>query len=318
VRLIRGAGGESLIGIGAVMDTVTPGGEQPFPGLGDTPVSGIVLRMLVGAQLRRYREAAGVSPEQAGSAIRGSRSKISRMETGSVRFKIRDVADLLILYGVADEQARSGLLSLARQSARPDWWARYGDVLPGWFEPYLGMESAAAVIRSFDIQFVHCLFQAEDYARAVTRLSHQAGSQGETEDRVALRLKRQGLLTRHDPPRIWSVMDESVLRRPVGGPDVMRAQFRHLIEVAAMPHVTIQVLPFARSGHAGESGSFSILRFGERNLPDMVYIEHLTSAVYLEQRPAVEHYLGVVDLLCGQALTPDASMCLIEQAASET
>ena len=300
------------------MDSVTAADRQPFPGQGDTPVNGIVLRMLVGAQLRRSREAAGVTPEQAGVAIRGSRSKISRMETGSVRFKIRDVADLLALYGVDDEQVRSGLLSLARQSGGPDWWARYGDVLPGWFEPYLGLESAAVTIRSFDIQFVHSLLQAEDYARAVIRLGHEADSPGEVEDRVALRLKRQDLLTRQDPPRIWSVMDESVLRRPVGGPDVMRAQLRRLLEVAEMPHVTVQVVPFARSGHAGESGSFSILRFGDQDLPDVVYIEHLTSAVYLEERPGVEHYLGVMDRLSGQALTPAATMGLIGQAARAT
>jgi hypothetical protein len=300
------------------MDTVTPGGEQPLPGLEDTQVDAIVLRMLLGAQLRRLREAANVTPERAGTAIRGSRSKISRMETGRVGFKIRDVTDLLDLYGVTDQQVRSGLLSVAHQSGKPDWWAKYGDVLPDWFEPYLGLESAAATIRSFDIQFVHSLFQAEDYARAVIRLGYQADSFGEIENRVALRLKRQDLLTRQEPPRIWSVMDESVLRRPVGGPDVMRTQLDHLIEVAAMPHVTIQVVPFARSGHAGESGSFAILRFGERDLPDVVYLEHPTCAIYLEQRQDVEHYLGMMDRLSGQALTPDATRCLIEQAARET
>jgi transcriptional regulator with XRE-family HTH domain len=300
------------------MDTGTPGGEQPFPGPADTPVNGIVLRMLLGTQLRRFREAAGVTPEQAGAAIRGSRSKISRLETGRVGLKIRDVTDLLTLYGVADEQVRSGFIDLARQSGKPDWWARYGDVLPDWFEPYLGLESAATVIRSFDIQFVPSLFQAEDYARAVTRLGHQADSPGATEDRVALRLKRQDLLTRQGPPRIWSVMDEAVLQRPVGGPGVLRAQLQRLIEVAGMPHVTLQVVPFARSGHAGESGPFSILRFGERDLPDVVYIEHLTSAIYLEQRPDVEHYLGVMDRLTGQALTPADTRRLIEQAERET
>jgi transcriptional regulator with XRE-family HTH domain len=300
------------------MDTVTPGGDQPFPGLGDPPVDGIVLRMLLGTQLRRLREAAGVTPEKAGAAIRGSRSKISRMETGRVRFKTRDVTDLLTLYGVKDELVRSRFASLARQSGRPDWWARYGDVLPDWFEPYLGLESAATTMRSFDIQFVPSLFQAEDYARAVIRLGHQADSPSVIEDRVAVRLKRQDLLARQDPPRIWSVMDESVLRRPIGGPQAMRAQLHRLTEVGQMPHVTIQVTPFARSGHAGESGSFTLLRFAEPDLPDVAYIEHLTSAIYVEQRPDVEHYLGVMDRLSGHALTPAASMSLIEQAARET
>jgi len=207
---------------------------------------------------------------------------------------------------------------LAHQSGRPDWWARYGDILPDWFETYLGLESAATATRSFDIQFVSTLFQTEDYARAVTRLSHQSVPPAEIEDRVALRLRRQDLLTRTDPPRIWSVMDESVLHRPAGGPAVMRVQLHRLLEVAKMPHVTIQVVPFARSGHAGESGSFTILRFGERDLPDVVYLEHLTSAIYLEQRPDVEHYLEVMDRLSGVALTPAATTHLIEQAARDT
>jgi len=300
------------------MDIVTPGGEQPFPGLGGAPVDGIVLRMLLGTQLRRFREAAGVTPEKAGAAIRGSRSKISRMETGRVRFKIRDVTDLLTLYGVTDDLVQSRFTSLARQSGKPDWWARYGDVLPDWFEPYLGLESVATTMRTFDIQFVPSLLQTEDYARAVIWLGHQADSAGEIDDRVAVRLKRQDLLARQDPPRIWSVVDESVLRRPIGGPKAMRAQLHRLIEVARLPHMTIQVMPFARSGHAGESGSFTLLRFAESDLPDVVYIEHLTSAIYLEQRPDVEHYLGVMDRLSGLALTPAASMSLLEQAARET
>jgi transcriptional regulator with XRE-family HTH domain len=300
------------------MNTVLPGGEQPFPGLGDAPVDAIVLRMLLGSQLRRLRESAGVTPDEAGRLIRGSRSKISRMETGRVRFKMRDVTDLLTLYGVTDEQAHSEFLALARQSGQPDWWAKYGDVLPDWFETYLGLESAAATIRTFDIQFVHSLFQTEDYARAVTRLGYQAAKPAEIDDRVAVRLKRQDLLARPGSPRMWSVMDESVLRRPIGGPAVMRAQFLRLLEVARMPHVTVQVVPFDRSGHAGECGSFAILRFQERALPDVVYIEQLTSAIYLEQRPDVEHYLEVMDRLSGAALTPAATIGLIEQIAQET
>jgi hypothetical protein len=298
------------------MDTVTPEGEQSFSGLGDSPVDPIVLRMLLGAQLRRFREGASVTPERAGAAIRGSRSKISRMETGRVGFKMRDVSDLLVLYGVTDEQVRSSLLSRALQSNKPDWWAKYGDILPDWFESYLGLESAATTIRCFDIQFVHSLFQTRDYARAVLRLGYEADSPGEIEDRVALRLRRQDLLTRQGP-RIWSVLDESVLLRPVGGTDVMRDQLRHLIEVATLPHITIQVMPFARSGHAGESGSFSILRFGEQDLPDVVYIENLTSAIYLDQRPDVEHFLGVMDRLSARAMTPAATRHLLEQAARE-
>ena len=300
------------------MNTGVPGGEQPDPGTDDTSAGGVILRMLLGAQLRRLREAADVTPEQAGYQIRASRSKISRMETGQVGFKTRDITDLLALYGVTDEQVQSRFLHLAHQSSRPDWWAKYGDILPGWFENYLGLESVSSTIRTFEIQFVHGLFQTEDYARAVTRLGHQAAPAAEIERRVGLRVKRQDLLTRANPPRIWSVMDEAVLRRPVGGPAVRRAQLRHLIKAATMPQVTVQVVPFARGGHAGASGSFTVLRFQEQDLPDLVYIEQLTGALYLEQRSDVEHYLEVMDQLSGEGLTPAATTRFIEQVAKET
>jgi hypothetical protein len=300
------------------MTTEDPSWGRPDPGTAEPPADGFVLRMLLGSQLRHLREAAGITPDQAGYQIRSSRSKISRMETGRVGFKTRDVEDLLALYGVADAQARSRLIELARMSKRVDWWTSYSDVLPGWFENYLGLESVSSTIRTFEIQFVHGLFQTEEYARAVTQLGHEAASPTEIERRVALRVKRQELLTRAGPPKIWSVMDEAVLRRPVGGAAVMRAQLRHLIEASRAPEVTLQVVPFARGGHAGASGSFTILRFDERYLPDVVYIEQLTGAVYLEQRSDVEHYLEVMDTLSGEALPPTATSRFIEQVAAET
>jgi hypothetical protein len=303
--------------IGAMMDADVPVGGQSFPDPDDAPTEATVLRMLLGTQLRRLREAAGVPAEKAGYEIRASRSKISRMETGRVGFKVRDVEDLLTLYGVADGQRRSEVLTLARRSNIPDWWARYGDILPGWFETYLGLESAAASIRSFEVQFVPGLFQTEDYARAVTQLGHKAAPAAEIERRVGLRIKRQDLLARPGPPQVWAVMDEAVLRRPFGGTAVMRAQLRRLAEAAEMPHVTLQVVPFDRGGHAGASGAFSILRFRERDLPDVVYIEQLTSAIYLDQRPDVEHYLEVADQLSGEALTPVDAIRFIEQVAKE-
>jgi len=299
------------------MSTTGPDGEEPFSGLEDSSVDATVLRMLLGSQLRRFREAAGITPEQAGYEIRASRSKISRLENGKVGLKSRDITDLLALYGVTDADLQSRFLALAKQSNTPDWWTKYSDILADWFETYIGLEAAAATIRSFEVQFVHGLFQTEDYARAVTLLRRKTAPDEEIERRVALRLKRQDLLSRPNSPRIWSVMDEAVLHRLVGGPAVMRAQFQHLIEVAALPHVTLQVIPFANGAHAGESGSFTVLRFDERDLPDVVYLEQLTGAVYLDQRADVEHYLEVVDELSSQALTPAMTTRFIEQAAQE-
>ena len=281
------------------MSTVQPGGEQPVGSPGPT-----VLRMMLGNQLHRLRDAAGVTPDEAGYEIRASRSKISRMENGRVGFKERDVADLLTLYGVSDEQKRADIIALARHSNTPDWWSNYSDLLTEWFETYLGLEAAASVIRTFELQFVHGLFQTEAYARAVTLLGHKATPTEEIDRRVSLRLKRQDLLTSPGPPRVWSVIDEAALRRPVGGRAVMRAQLKHLAEVAKLPNVTIQVVPFGSGGHAAASGSFTILRFAERELPDVVYVEQLTTAVYLEKRKDVDHYMEVMNHLSTQALTP--------------
>jgi transcriptional regulator with XRE-family HTH domain len=300
------------------MGAAGPDGGQLFSGLEDPSVDAAVLRMLLGSQLRRLREAAGITPERAGYEIRASRSKISRLENGRVGLKSRDMTDLLTLYGITDEALRSRFLALVHQSREPDWWTKYSDILPDWFETYLGLEAAAATIRSFEVQFVHGLFQTEDYARAVHRRGRKNAPDDEIERRVALRLKRQELLSRPSPPRIWSVVDEAVLRRPVGGRAVMTAQFQHLIEVAELPNVTLQVVPFASGGHPGESGSFSVLRFEERDLPDVVYIEQLTGAIYLEQRSDVEHYLEVVDELSTEALTPAETTRFIEQLARES
>ncbi len=300
------------------MDTVVPSGETPDADLEESQAEATVLRMLLGTRLRRLREAAGIPADQAGYEIRASRSKLSRMETGRVGLKLRDIEDLLTLYGVVDEKERVNVLALAKRSREPEWWTRYNDILPGWFETYLGLESAASVIRSFETQLVPGLFQTEEYARAVTRLGHQTAPEQEIERRVGLRMRRQEVLTRRQPPRFWAIVDEAALRRPIGGAAVMREQLRHLASAAGRPGVRLQVVPFARGGHAGASGSFSILRFEERDLPDVVYIEQLTSSVYLDQRSDVEHYLEVVDQLSGAALPPGDTISFIEQAASET
>src|SRR5271166_6594950 len=284
---------------------------------GDT-VGPTVPRMILGNQLHRFREVAGVTPEQAGDAIRASRSKISRMENGRVRFKERDVTDLLTLYGVTDSKTVTGMVALVRQANSPGWWSKYGDVMADWFESYLGLEMAASVIRTFELQFVHGLFQTEDYARAVTLLGHTAASAEEIDRRVNMRLKRQDLLTGPDPPLVWSVIDEGALRRPVGGTAVMQAQLKRLIEVAQLRHVTVQVVPFSRGGHAAAGGSFTVLRFGEPEVPDVVYIEQLTSALYLDKREDVDHYMEVMNHLSTEALTPAASARFLAEIIRDT
>ena len=297
--------------------SMVPPGEGPPVGRDNEPSSPTALRIMVGSQLRRLRESAGVTPDQAAYEIRATRSKISRMENGRVGFKDRDVADLLALYGVTDELVRTRMLSLARQASSTGWWSKYDDVLPEWFEGYVGLEGAASVIRSFDLQFVNGLFQTETYARAVTLLGHRSAPAEEIDRRVSLRLKRQDVLADPQPPQAWSVMDEAVLRRPLGGRAVMRAQLEHLAEIARLPHVTIQVVPFGGGGHAAAGGSFSILRFADADLPDIVYIEQLTSALYLSDRADVEHYLEVMDELSGQALTAARSARFLADIARE-
>jgi Domain of unknown function (DUF5753)/Helix-turn-helix domain len=290
------------------MSTVQRDGERPA----DAP-SPTVPRMLVGIQLHRFREAAGVTPDQAAYEIRASRSKISRMENGLVRFKERDVTDLLTLYGVTDEKTRDGLVLLTRQANAPGWWSKYGDVMADWFEAYLGLETAASVIRTFELQFVNGLFQTEDYARAVTLLGHTAASADDIERRVSLRLKRQDLLAGPKPPQVWSVLDEGALRRPVGGAAVMRAQLDRLVEMAQLRHVTIQIVPFSKGGHAAAGGSFTVLRFSEPEVPDVVYIEQLTSALYLDKHEDVDHYMEVMNRLSTEGLTPAQSVrCITE------
>ncbi|WP_436837621.1 helix-turn-helix domain-containing protein [Micromonospora rifamycinica] len=261
--------------------------------------------MLLGAQLRRLREASGVTREGAGWEIRSSESKISRMELGRVGFKERDVSDLLTLYGVTAAEERDALLKLARDANSPGWWHRYGDVLPGWFQSYLGLEAAAALIRSYEVQFVPGLLQTPEYARAVVLLGHRGAAVEEVDRRVELRMQRQQLLHRADPPQLWAVIDEAALRRPIGGRQVMRGQLSALIEATRSPHVRLQVIPFDAGGHAAAGGAFTILRFGDDDLPDIVYIEQLTSALYLDKREDLDYYAAAMERLCVEATPPE-------------
>jgi len=267
-----------------------------------------VLRILLGAQLRRLREAKRISLEEAGNVIRASHSKISRLETGRVGFKDRDIADLLTLYGVTDEADRQALRDLAGRANAQGWWHDYSDVLPSWFEAYVGLEEAATQIRAYEVQFVPGLLQTGDYARAVSLLGDPNATDREVERRVGLRLARQAVFTRPTPPNFWVVLDEAVLRRPIGGVEVMRAQVRHLLEMSQRQNVTIQIVPFTAGGRAAAGGPFSILRFAEYDLPDVVYLEQLTSSLYLDKHEIVDSYLMVMDRLCVDAVTPTNSV----------
>jgi len=278
--------------------------ESPSAPPGRT--SPTALRILLGAQLRRLREAKRFSLEEAGNVIRASHSKISRLETGRVGFKDRDIVDLLTFYGVTDEHEREEVRSLAVRANSPGWWNDYADVVPTWFEEYIGLEEAASQIRAYEVQAVPGLLQTEDYARGVTMLAFS--NPKEINRRVALKMARQYVLSRPNPPNIWVVLDEAVLRRPIGGQGAMKAQLRHLIDISQQPHVTIQVVPFQAGGHAGWGGSFSLLRFAEYDLPDVVYLEQHSSAQYLDKQDVVDRYMAVMERLCLEAQTPAVSV----------
>ncbi len=268
------------------------------------------LRMVLGTQLRRWREAAGITCEAAGDTIRGSHAKISRLELGRVGFKERDLVGLLALYGITDELERAEFLDLARRANARGWWQQHSQVLPSWFEMYVGLEQAANVIRCYQVQ-------CEDYARNVIAVGHQAEAVEEIDRRVQLRMARQKLLTEPGAPHLWAVIDEAALSRPYGPPHVMRAQLDHVLRMTALPNVTVQVLPFRLGGHAAAGGAFTILRFAEPDLPDIVYLEHLNSAVYLDKRSDVEDYLAVMERVGVQAEPPARSKDRLRRLRAE-
>ncbi|MGH3801928.1 MAG: DUF5753 domain-containing protein, partial [Pseudonocardiaceae bacterium] len=226
-----------------------------------------------------------------------------RMELGRVSFKERDVADLLTRYGITDEQERGAFLVMARQANVPGWWHHYSDILPSWFEMYLGLEQASSVIRTYQPQLVPGLLQTQEVARAVIQLGHPCGSVDDIDRRIALRMTRQEVITQPGAPRLWAVLDESALWR-LSERSVMRAQIQHLIEMTELSNVTLQVVPIYSRAHAAVGGPFTILRFSEPDLPDLVYLEQLTSALYLDKIQDVQHYMLIMDRLCVQAKPP--------------
>ena len=262
-----------------------------------------VLRILLGTQLRRLREARGVTAQEAARAIRGSESKISRIELGRTSVREVDIIDLLSLYGITDHEEREELLALVGQANQPGWWHQYQDVLPSWFQAYIGLEESAESIRSYDSQFIPGLLQTEDYATAVLALGDF--SLDERERLVFLRKERQRRFA-SGGLRLWAIVDEVALTRKVGSPEIMRAQLGHLSDVCDQPGFALQVVPDSAGAYLAP-GSFSILRFAVPDLPDVVYVEQLTSAMYLDKSADVDRYATVMDKLSATAAPPEES-----------
>ncbi|PWE10226.1 transcriptional regulator [Streptomyces sp. BSE7F] len=259
-------------------------------------------QVVLGRRLYELREAAGLSREEAARILRVAPATVRRMETAEVALKIPYVQMLLTAYGVPDGEADT-FVTLAEDANRPGWWQRYHDVLPEWFSLYVSLEGAARIIRSYEPHFVPGLLQTEDYARAVLEAGTIGTAGQETVERhVALRMERQRLLERPDPPHLWVLMEETVLRRPVSGNSrVMRDQFDKLLEYAERDRVTLQVAEFADGPHPGTYAPFSLFRFAEPELPDMVFTEYLTGALYLDSRKEVSVHLEVLDHMTARA-----------------
>ncbi|MEU5895463.1 helix-turn-helix domain-containing protein [Streptomyces venezuelae] len=274
-------------------------------------------QVVLGRRLQDLREGAGLKREEAAKILRVAPATVRRMETAEVALKIPYLQLLLKSYGVADDEA-DAFVMLAEEANKPGWWQRFHDILPNWFSMYVSLEGAASLIRSYEPHFVPGLLQTEEYARAVMR----SGAIGQTrpadiERYVALRMERQALLTREDAPRLWVVMDETALRRPVGDADLMRDQIDRLLEAAELPHVTLQVATFAAGPHPGTFGPFVLFRFAMAELPDMVLSEYLTGAVYLDARTEVATHLEVMDRMAAQAATAQRTKELLRDLRKE-
>ena len=277
-----------------------------------------VLRMILARRLQALREKAGMTYDQAAQAIYSSEWTIRRMERAEGGLKPLTVKSLLQAYGVSDIGEIEAFLALARNASKPGWWHSYDDVLPPWVRTAVGLEESASLIRTYEPQVVPGLLQTEGYIRAITVASFPAASEDFIERAVALRLARQHLLSRPEPPTYWVVMDETVLRRPIGGRKIMRAQLEHLIDAAGQPKVTIQVIPFAAGWHPALYGMFNIFRFPGEQLPDIVYTETLTGAYYLNKPDESARYTEALDRMSAQAASPEHTITTLHEIIKET
>jgi len=265
-----------------------------------------VLRIMLGGQLRRLRESRGITAQAAAKAIRGSESKISRIELGRNAIREIDVLDLLTFYGVGAVE-REQLLNLAEQANRPGWWHRFNDILPDWFQFYVGLEEAATSIRVYEPQFIPGLLQTPRYTAAVLTMCDIP--LGEAERHVILRKERQRRFT-EGRVKLWAIIEETALRRPIGNKEILLDQLRYLLGLTDMPNLTLQIIPFGRGGHAVPSG-FTILRFGDPDLQDVAYLEHLTSALYFDKKADVDRYLLAMERLSIVSAKPGETLGIL-------
>jgi transcriptional regulator with XRE-family HTH domain len=274
-----------------------------------------VRRRRLALELRRLRESAKLTCEEVAERLECSASKISRVETGRVSVSPRDVRDMLEIYGAPPEQ-RDSLVQLARDSRQKGWWHAYGDTVQPHFATYLGLESAASEIRIYEVNLIPGLLQTQDYARAVIAAGMVNSPRADIERHVALRMERQRL-ARSSPPKVWAVLDEAALRRQVGGPEVMREQLEYLRELASLRNVNLQVIPFGGGAHPAMGRPFVILVFGETIDPDVVYLEDLTSALWVENVDEVDRYNVFFNHLRASALSFEESGALITAALKD-
>ncbi|MFF0160795.1 helix-turn-helix domain-containing protein [Streptomyces sp. NPDC005263] len=278
-----------------------------------------LLKMLVGVQLAGFREDAGLTQEQAARALKFSPAKLSRIESGKGRRPPAetDVRALLELFGTDDYEA-SVLLKLLQRAGEPGWWQRYDKrLMPEWFDRLVGLQEAAAAIRTFEIQYVPGLLQTPDYTRAVVERGLPSAPESEVRRRVELRTRRAQLLERAEAPQLWAILDESVLLRVLGSREVMRDQLDHLITMAQRPQVTVQIVPLDVTNASAPAIPITYLRFGGLDLPDVVYLEHIKSANFLEDRDETEEYRLALDRLADDALEPRDSLRLLRETREQ-
>lgn len=268
---------------------------------GQTSGAATALRVVLGRRLQDLREAAGLSFEEAGRALDVTHATIRRMEKAQVGLKVPYVEKLLRIYGITEQEEIDAFLALVREANRPGWWHRYRDVLPEWFSAFVSLEAEADQIRAYEPHYVPGLLQTEAYATTVLRSGLPHAPAAEIERLVSLRLARQEILNRPQPPLLWIVLDETVLRRPIGHPNVMRGQLTRLIEATAASHVRLQIMPFSAGPHPAMYGPFHLFRFPVPELSDIACAENLVGAAYFDQRDDVSTFREALDRMCAQA-----------------